>query len=187
GVEPSPEVFSELRQSDLIEKFQVAICGKTGPLEFHIDTNDLASSLHKAPQSKEVDVVTVRGVRLEDFTQELGLKTVSLLKMDIEGAEIEVLDSCSDAFLKSIPQLTIEFHDFCGMVSRAEVQRVVARLQRLGFFYVRMSRVGNQDTLFINQDLCRISTWERLYIKYLVRNWRGLKRVVQRRLGHLHA
>jgi FkbM family methyltransferase len=180
AVEPSPQVFSELIRTNLIQKFQVAICGKTGPVELHVDNSDLASSLLQGPNSKQVDAVTVRGVRLEEFVRELGLNEISLLKMDIEGAEIEVLDSCSDSFLRAIPQLTIEFHDFCGVVPHLEVERVVNRLKALGFFYVRMSRIGNQDTVFINTRLCRISALERLYIKYLSRNWKGFCRVVRR-------
>ncbi len=187
AVEPSPQVFSDLVQTDLIQKFQVAISRETGPLEFHVDSNELASSLLKGPNSKQVRGVTVRGVRLEDFVRELGLREVSLIKMDIEGAEIDVLDSCTDEFLSAVPQLSIEFHDFCGMVSGAEVRRVVQRLERLGFFYVRMSGVGNQDTVFINKKLCNISMLECLYIRYVSRNWKGFWRRVGRSIGRARA
>jgi len=187
AVEPSPEVFSNLVETDLIQKFQVAISRDTGPLEFYVDSSDLGSSLLKRPNSRKVNGVTVRGIRLEEFVRELGLREVSLIKMDIEGAEIEVLDSCTDEFLRSVPQLSIEFHDFCGIVSADEVQRVVRRLERLGFFYARMSRVGNQDTVFINKRLCDISMLECLYIRYISRNWKGFWRVVGRSLGRAQA
>jgi hypothetical protein len=45
-----------------------------------------------------------------------------------------------------------------------------------------MSRVGHQDTWLINGRLLDISISELLFIRYVVRNWMGLRRVVARQL-----
>jgi hypothetical protein len=108
------------------------------------------------------------------------------MKIDIEGAEIDALIACPDHLLKSVAQISIEFHDFCGITSSSDVLRTLDRLRRLGFFSVRMSGFGHQDTWLINRQLLNISTSELLYIRHVVRNWAGFKRVMTRQLSRLH-
>jgi hypothetical protein len=47
--------------------------------------------------------------------------------MDIEGAEIEVIDSLDDDLIEGVGQWTIEFHDFMGLTSVSDVERCVER------------------------------------------------------------
>ena len=81
-----------------------------------------------------------------------------MVKVDIEGSEIEVLDSCSDEFLKTIAQLTLELHDFTGQVSKAQPRVLEERLRRLGFFVIKNGArqphryVGNQPQSLPNLD-----------------------------------
>jgi hypothetical protein len=117
---------------------------------------------------------------LQELIEELGWARVDLLKIDIEGAEIEMLASCPDDLLRRIAQISVEFHDFCGIIAPTEVRATLARLQKLGFRYVRMSRVGHQDTWIINQSMLGISMAELLLTRYVVRNWMGLTRMVAR-------
>ena len=101
--------------------------------------------------------------------------------MDIEGAEIEALAACDDASLAKIGQMTVEFHDFCGLSTPQEVIATLKRLEKAGFFSVRMSGVGHQDTWLINRNVHEIST-ELQAIRHVVRNSAGAKRVLARQL-----
>ena len=100
--------------------------------------------------------------------------------MDIEGQEIAVLESCSDAFLMRIDQITVEFHDFCGLTSRLDIKRTIRRLEALGFWAVRMSGGSYLDPLFINRRCLGLSVLTCLWIQHWERNFRGLCRVVRR-------
>ena len=71
---------------------------------------------------------SVKAVRLRDFLD----KPVSLLKIDIEGAELDVIEDCRD-HLAGVERLFVEFHG-----RRAEPQRLDAMLaffSRAGFRY----------------------------------------------------
>jgi hypothetical protein len=74
--------------------------------------------------------------------------------------------------------MTVEFHDFCGITPKREVGETIGRLERLGFFSVKMSRVGHQDTWLVNRAACKIGAGESRFIKYVVRHWLGPKRVL---------
>jgi Methyltransferase FkbM domain len=61
--------------------------------------------------------------------QEISGGVVDVVKMDIEGAEIEVIASLDDDQIKRVGQWAIEFHDFMGMMTGLDVERITV----LGF------------------------------------------------------
>ena len=67
-------------------------------------------------------------VRLKEYLNE----PVSLLKMDIEGAETEVLQDCADS-LNNIERIFIEYHSFDGKAQRLD--EILAILRGSGFRY----------------------------------------------------
>jgi len=182
ALEPSPEPFHGIKPSDLIRTMQVAVGGKSGIMGFYVDHNNgLASALtDNAAAEMQVKVMT-----LVDLLLELQWPYIDLLKVDIEGAEIDMLESCSDQFLSErIRQITIEFHDFCGITPASVVQNSIQRLHSLGFASIRMSRVGHQDTWLINHNLLPITKSTILFHRLVTRNWFGAKRVAARLLSY---
>ena len=66
-----------------------------------------------------------------------GLQRVDVLKLDIEGAEFQVLSESPAHVLQSIGQITVEFHDFLPAWRDAKhMAGVRQRLQSLGFLAV---------------------------------------------------
>lgn len=185
AVEPSPVPYEAIPDVPAITKIQAAVAGRSGKMPFHVSSDSVASSLMAKDKLHE-RTIDIDVFSLKDLAARLGLERIDLLKMDIEGAEIEALAACDDAFLSKIGQMTIEFHDFCGLTTPEEVRATLKRLEQAGFFSVRMSGVGHQDTWLINRDMHEISTAELQAIRHVVRNSAGLKRVVARRLGALN-
>jgi hypothetical protein len=100
---------------------------------------------------------------------------VDLIKMDIEGAELDVLESAPTELLQSIRQLTIEFHEFVYPQSRARIEALKKRFRHLGFWVVDFSRT-NYDVLFVH-PAASLSLRVRASIlleKYYLRMKRGL-------------
>lgn len=58
---------------------------------------------------------------------------IDLVKMDIEGAEWELLLNTSAETLQKMNQLTVEFHDFIEKDKRSLTRQCVKRLKSLGF------------------------------------------------------
>ena len=52
---------------------------------------------------------SVRAVTMDTVMRETGIDSIDLLKVDIEGAEIEIFKSCP--WIRKVRVLTIELHD----------------------------------------------------------------------------
>ena len=134
AVEPAPGPFNAIAENPKVKKLRLAVAAKTGPIALHVASSSNASSLIRKSRS-HVSTVTVEGTTLEALFKVLGWEKIDLLKADIEGAEIALFDSASDELLGRINQITVEFHDFCGITPASEVKRVLKRLRRLGLLY----------------------------------------------------
>jgi FkbM family methyltransferase len=184
AVEPNPDVLAHIPAHPRVHKHRLAIAGRSGTITLNVDADDHEwSALRPLKGRRYREAIDVPAVTLEEFAAGLGLSEIDVLKLDIEGSEVEVLDACSDAFLGRVGQIALELHDFTGQVSPAEVTRVLARLRRLGFCVIKMARKSYIDTLAINRRRCPLSTAECLYLRHGVRNWHGLCRMVGRWLG----
>jgi FkbM family methyltransferase len=182
AVEPDPAIFARIPAHDRIRKYCFAIGGTDGRVPFSVAESSLASRVVEHADGR-AETIEVEQMTLAGFLRRFGIPRIDVLKLDIEGAEIAALDACEDDLLRAIKQITIEIHDFCGIVPASDAERMLARLKRLGFFCVRMSRVGHQDTWCVNRRLCRISGVEIAFIRLFVRYYWGAFRVLKRGLG----
>ena len=77
---------------------------------------------------------------------------IDLIKMDVEGAEIGILESASASDLTSCVQLTVEFHDKRAPFTRRDVDRVCRRMRAAGYgVRNRNGKLAKVDgVLFVN-------------------------------------
>lgn len=179
-VEANPELYEKYLRNGPGAAFNIAIAGAPGSVDLRILENNLASTIMNAEGEGEGRIVSVRALDLETFCREANLDRIDLLKVDIEGAEIGMLNACSEEFLKAIPQITIEFHDFCGMTPAPIVSDCLDRLKALGSEAIRFSRVGHQDTLLIQRDLVPVSNMELFWLRHGYRNIKGAVRIARK-------
>jgi hypothetical protein len=163
--------------------YNFAIAATSARLPLYLSTNPEASSLLLTSTNDPYQTLEVDAIRLEEILKLAELNRVDLIKFDIEGAEIEVLDACSDDFLTTIGQLTIEFHDFLGLTPLATVERVVGRLESLGFYSIKMWSRAWGDTLFVNRRLPSANALKLAWSRHVTRNWWVLRRLWRRATG----
>jgi FkbM family methyltransferase len=180
-VEALPALFSQIADGPLVKKYNFVMAGRDESVELFVSQNLEGSTIINSAATRSHGTVIVDGVTLDTFMTRAGIDAIDLLKIDIEGAEIELLESASDAILSNIKQITVEFHNFLpGVVSTHQVAEIKKRLQDLGFYAIKFSRTLNTDVLFINKKHYRISNTEYWYIKYIIKNFCGLTRLFQR-------
>lgn len=178
AVEASPAIAAKISPSENLRVFNYAITDRDGPVTFNVADNSEMSSIHAAnagPDSR-ISSVQVPGRTIATFLSENGIDRVDLLKVDIEGAEVQLFGpSTSDQTLAKVAQITIEFHDFTGVISKADVDAIVRRLKSAGFVPVRFSHT-NMDWLFARPERCGLGLISTAWIKWIVRNWRFFRR-----------
>lgn len=142
--EPDDENFAMLERNIALHKLDNVIPIKKGVwskstmLEFSVEGN-LGSGIAKligrrGPCTRNVDVVS-----LDDVVSELGLTRIDLIKMDIEGAEIEAVRGAQRLFSAHCPHVVIANHLIEGKDSHYTVTK---DLQRCGYATETLSVTG---------------------------------------------
>jgi FkbM family methyltransferase len=163
-VEGNPELQESLRATTPFRVLPYAVAPEDGPVRFNLAKNDEGSSILALPETSVYDctlarTVEVAGKRLEAILAEVEEPRIDLLKVDIEGAEIEMLTTADAARLRGIGQITVEFHgdSVFGFGLHREVEEAIDRLETLGFVALNFSRPLRTDVLFVNLALHRLS------------------------------
>jgi FkbM family methyltransferase len=187
ALEPVPELLEQIAEEPRLRRVPLALGGATGEVVLHLSGNPEAHSVQAriAEHFGSRGTLVARLSTLEDFFVEERLDGADLLKLDIEGAEIAVLEAVSDATLARIGQITVEFHDHLGgCPDGSAIKALQRRLRRAGFLCLVMSRPSGHhgDTLFINRRRSRLSPGTRLNL-FLMSEITLRLRFLMRRIG----
>ena len=82
---------SKVRNTLALECFNFAIAPVRSDLSFYVDADNSEASSLTPSRPDRVQSVQVPGLPLADFLDERGIGEMALLKIDIEGAETELL------------------------------------------------------------------------------------------------
>ena len=131
AIEPDPDAFARLRENtrDLtaVDLVNVALADREGEATLYGGTESWARSL--TPGADRPGRTNVRTTTLDALSQELALDRIDVLKLDIEGAEVQVLTS--SAQLARVRVLIFEYHREYASITLWEL------LERLDRFHVR--------------------------------------------------
>jgi FkbM family methyltransferase len=181
AVEPNPGLFERLSLMSDIQAFNYAVAGSEGEVDFSLAANDEASSIVRSDSGGVGNRVKVKTIGLAGLLRQMGVEYVDLLKVDIEGAEIEMFDAMPDSIAPAFGQLTVEFHDFCGVPISA-IERVSKKLAKLGYVGIKFSRHTYGNVWFVNTRRLKVSRLDLAYAKYIYRNLAGAGRILSRAL-----
>lgn len=114
-----------------------AIAAADGVLTFNESrTNESGSLLqdHVNVIQDETTRYDVQALMLGSLLQRIGVETVDILKLDLEGAEYALLDTATREQLQPFKQVFVEFHHHAvSRFQRADSLRIVRRITDFGF------------------------------------------------------
>jgi len=142
-----------------------------GSVVFTLSTEPESSSIFSdwAGAWGVADQLDVPAFDVSTVIRELGGR-IDLLKFDIEGAEIGVLETATVSDLASCRQLTVEFHDTRPPLTRCDVDHVCQRLRRAGYCIVHANWPYFDDVLFVNFKHMTLGTRFRFRCRIMVVN-----------------
>ncbi len=129
--EPDPAIFEVLQKNVKnfhlrdIELVQKAVWKWNGEIDFYAE-GGFSGSISEQSQNKTIKKVKTQ--RLHSLLEQ----KIDLLKIDIEGAETEVLRDCADK-LDGVDRLFVEYHSFAG--EEQSLDEILAILKKAGFRY----------------------------------------------------
>jgi FkbM family methyltransferase len=112
AIEPNPETFNFLRKNIELNSLRnvlalnIAAWKEDGELPLYIADSSALHSLKPSIGSKRVYIVKAR--KLESVLSELGIYRVSFIKIDVVGAEVEVLEGLRSVLKLHKPRLVID-------------------------------------------------------------------------------
>jgi FkbM family methyltransferase len=131
--EPDPDLFVLLKRNcasfppKQVILRNAAVSGQEGVVEFSSTGVETGHLDHVASQPVSRPIL-VKAVRLSRFLDQ----GVDFLKVDIEGAEVDVLTECAER-LQNVKQICVEFHSIIGR--EQSLDRLLAALSAAGFRY----------------------------------------------------
>ncbi|MEQ8195456.1 MAG: FkbM family methyltransferase [Rhodospirillales bacterium] len=180
AVEAVPQNCEAIPKLAGLHVHNYAITDHEGPIRLNIAERPTPwGSIQSLGQTDYKDFVETTGIRLGTFLTQNDIKAVDLLKIDIEGEEFSLFNTTDDETLKSISQITIEFHNFLNPEKTPAVERIIARLEHLGFAAFVMTKNFHGDVLFINREKIPVSACEIIYFRSVVKSIRGIRRILR--------
>jgi FkbM family methyltransferase len=181
SVEANPKLAMLLRQQG-IQVIECALGARDGPEHFNIGHNDEASST-RTPQGLNAHLVVRQTLRvpmktLKTLLVEQKISRATCVKLDIEGAEIDVLMSVGTSASEIAPQWTVEFHDGpeFQLCKAGEVDAAIAGMKSVGFSVLVRNWPARTNVLFLKRDALSIGLFEWVALKiryqYLAVVWR---------------
>jgi FkbM family methyltransferase len=148
--DPTPSSIKWLSRQSVPEGFRLlpyAIADYDGTAKFfpHDNPDFIAHSLISRPQTA-AQAVEVQVRTLPSVMRELGHDHIDLLKLDIEGAEYDVIENLTRAKI-DVRQLLVEFHHHdrhTDGMSAERTRQAVRKLNRAGFRIFHMTARGEE-------------------------------------------
>lgn len=181
SIEPSPSAFPLLQKTLNASRvtnsipYQVAFGGTPGKADF-LDNADSASASHLATggqtlgeSNSRVEVTT-----LDAFVLAQGLTRIDLIKMDVEGFEVEVLAGARNVLTTLKPNWILEFNSFTLMAYGDQNPRRVLENLLETFPYVYRFEAGrmieistrSEQLHFLHENLVKHGCVDDLYCRY---------------------
>ncbi|MGI9261885.1 MAG: FkbM family methyltransferase [Woeseiaceae bacterium] len=151
GFDPTPNSIDMLDSSKLPDKFHFqpwAVTARDGSLKFYPrlkkdgSKSDVMFTMIPEEETND-DVIEVPAYSLTTIVEKLGHERIDLLKMDIEGAEYEVLDGLLDSPVQPT-QLLVEFHHRFVEDGLERTYDIVHRLREAGYRIFAISEIGRE-------------------------------------------
>jgi FkbM family methyltransferase len=148
--DPTPKSIEWLKLQELPEFFKafpVGLANYNGEADFYLPVNEKYVSASMTTRQSD-NYVRVKVKTLGELAKEMGHTSIDLVKMDIEGAEFEVIDDILKSGIK-IHQLLIEFHHRFHSEGSKITHNSIEKLKKSGYSLFYVSQNGEEFS-FIN-------------------------------------
>lgn len=102
----------QLNNTDNLNIYNKAIAYKSGEMKFYMPSDN--GALGSLLQETDSPMETVQATTLTDIITENNIQQIDYLKIDVEGAEYDILFNCPPETLAKVKCMVMEYHEFEG-------------------------------------------------------------------------
>ena len=150
--EPNPQSAAMLQKniatnglSGQVKIFSEAVSGSRDPLELWVDVPTVLSTSYGPAPAEGGRKIKVPAITLDDAWERTGRAEIWMLKIDVEGAEGDILEAASDDMLSNVKTACIEWHD--NIVPGVR-ERCFHRLASAGFRWRERVHPWNEGIIY---------------------------------------
>lgn len=147
--EPDPDTFAHLalnvsmNNMQNVHPVQAAVSDEDGWADFYLSSSDyMGTNSLRAPSYHSGEVCKVRTISLSNYVAENNIDKIDVMKLDVEGAEIDILHSSLDILTTMKPLLIVEFNKVADMRFDHSSHNLKSLLTSLGYEILRIDSDG---------------------------------------------
>lgn len=95
-------------------------------------------------EERSIEVGSVPVIRLDDFVQKRNIKRIDIMKVDIEGAELSMLQGAEETLHRDHPIIILEVNEETSLSAGYKAADLLIHLKRFGYDF---HRIGNKGKL----------------------------------------
>jgi len=156
--EPNLKLYYELIKNYESKKVHInkkALNNKVGKTILYIDKNNQSSSTMEGKVGNNYleDKYQVKSTTIEEEMRLHRLDRIDLLKLNIEGGELVIMENIPDSIYKKINQITIQFHPNKGIENfdMDKVYELEKFILRKGYKFIK--KYKHMGRLFVREEI----------------------------------
>jgi FkbM family methyltransferase len=177
GFEPDPSLYPKLFNIKGGIFYNEAIAAIDGTATLALGNKFCSTIRYRESEMQQTLQVKQRG--FASYVKENKINEIELLKLDIEGAEIDLLTNTDPETLLKCKQITVEFHDFLYRKDIPLIKKTLTRLRSIGFWVVCFSFHTFGNVLFVNKKSAPITSIQKMHILVKTKYGSALKRFLR--------
>ena len=168
AIEPEQTNIADLRhaiQKKLLNTRVTVFEGVAADIDgtLYLDEHPTDSWDHKLGETG----VPVAAKRIDTLIFEAGSPVVGFIKIDVQGAEIRVLDGATDTIARCQPAIFMEVHDPGLRAMGYSAKELLMRMDGMGYVAHPISAAGVQSGLTVDQAMTSVESGSLTYADFL--------------------